>query len=463
MVRTDPSPYPSESQSPAASAAAPRASGPCPEPGREPCRAPLAEPAGVFGRLLPALQQAVAEAGYATPTPIQEQAIAPILQGRDVLGCAQTGTGKTAAFVLPLLQRLQAQRRPAAPGRPRALIVAPTRELAGQIGDSLRDYGRHLAFRQAVLFGGVGQQPQVRALRGGADIVAATPGRLLDLMNQGHVRLEAVEVFVLDEADRMLDMGFLPDIRRIIAALPARRQSLFFSATLEPEVVRLAHTLVRDAAHIAVAPQQPTVERIAQKVLFVDAAAKPNLLASLLASPGIRRVLVFTRMKHGANRVAERLDRAGIAAAAIHGNKSQTARNKALDDFKAGRVRVLVATDIAARGIDVDGITHVINYDLPLEPETYVHRIGRTARAGAGGDAISFCSAGERALLSDIERLIRKPIPQQTDHAHHSESARTAVGAAARPPPRQARPGRAPGGFRRPSAGGFSARPGRGR
>ena len=395
------------------------------------------KPAGVFAALLPALQRAVAEEGYTIPTSIQERAIPHILQGRDLLGCAQTGTGKTAAFVLPLLQYIANHPRARTPGRPRALIIAPTRELAAQIGDSLATYGRHVSFSLTVIFGGVGQQPQVQALRQGAEIVVATPGRLLDLMTQGHVRLEAVEVFVLDEADRMLDMGFLPDIRRIITRLPSKRQSLFFSATLQPEVIALANTLVRNPVHITVTPQQPTVERIAQKVMFVDQTAKPDLLAALLSDPGINRVLVFARMKHGANRIAERLEQSGIPSAAIHGNKSQSARNKAMADFKAGLVRVLVATDIAARGIDVDGITHVINYDLPLEPETYVHRIGRTARAGAEGDAISFCSACEREMLSSIERLIRKPIPVDTSHAHHSETARNAVGANARPVPRR--------------------------
>jgi ATP-dependent RNA helicase RhlE len=390
------------------------------------------ESSGVFSTLLPALQRAVAEEGYTLPTSIQEGAIPYVLQGRDLLGCAQTGTGKTAAFVLPLLQYITQNPQPRTPYRPRALILAPTRELAAQIGDSLSAYGRHVPFSQTVIFGGVGQHPQVQALRKGVEIVVATPGRLLDLMNQGHVRLEAIEVFVLDEADRMLDMGFLPDIRRIIARLPAKRQSLFFSATLEPAVIGLANTLVRNPVHITITPQQPTVERIVQKVMFVDQGSKPQLLVQLLSNSKINRVLIFTRMKYGANRVAERLEHAGITSAAIHGNKSQSARSKALTDFKDGRVRVMVATDIAARGIDVDGITHVINYDLPLEAETYVHRIGRTARAGAEGDAISFCSAGERAMLSSIERLIRKPIPVDTNHAYHSEAASRAVGAEAR-------------------------------
>ncbi|NLF23899.1 MAG: DEAD/DEAH box helicase [Lentisphaerae bacterium] len=373
------------------------------------------------------LRRAVDEEGYTVPTPIQEQAIPHVLAGRDLLGCAQTGTGKTAAFVLPLLQRIAENPCPVQPGKPRVLIMAPTRELAAQIDERLGAYGRHLRTRHAVIFGGVGQMPQVKALRAGADVVVATPGRLLDLMQQGHAGLDAVEFFVLDEADRMLDMGFLPDIRRIIARLPSARQSLFFSATLQPEVLALANTLVRDPARISVAPEQPTVERIAQVVRFVDQDNKGAAMTALLAEAGLTRALVFTRMKHGANRVAEKLSRAGIAAAAIHGNKSQNARNRALEDFKSGRVRILVATDIAARGIDVEGITHVINYDLPMEPETYVHRIGRTARAGASGSAVSFCSAAERPLLTAIERLIRKPIPVDARHPHHSAAAASAT------------------------------------
>ncbi len=401
---------------------------------------------GIFDALLPALQRAVAQAGYTIPTPIQEQAIPQVVQGRDLLGCAQTGTGKTAAFVLPLLQRIASQPRSGAPGRPRSLILAPTRELAAQIGDSLATYGRHIRFSHTVIYGGVGQNPQVQSLRRGVDVVVATPGRLLDLINQGHVHLDAIEVFVLDEADRMLDMGFLPDIRKIIGRLPSKRQSLFFSATLEPEVIALANTLVRNPVHITITPEQPTVERIIQKVLFVAQNDKPHLLTTLLKNRNIDRVLVFTRMKHVANRVAEKLAQSGIPACAIHGNKSQSARNAALAGFKNGRTRVLVATDIAARGIDVDGITHVINYDLPMEPETYIHRIGRTARAGAEGDAISFCSADERAMLNGIERLIRKAIPVDIDHAHHSEAARRATGSDARPPPR--RMNNRSGGFR---------------
>ncbi|MBM4154272.1 MAG: DEAD/DEAH box helicase [Lentisphaerae bacterium] len=441
--------------------------GPAPHP-----PAPSAAPSGdVFSLLLPPIRRAVAEEGYTTPTPVQVQSIPHLLTGRDLLGCAQTGTGKTAAFVLPILQHLVTHPRPAASMRPRVLILAPTRELAAQIGDSVKTYGRHVrGVTHTVIFGGVGQNPQVQALRRGVDIAIATPGRLLDLMQQGFARLDAVEIFVLDEADRMLDMGFIRDIRKVIAALPARRQSLFFSATLAPEVVELARTLVRDAVHVAIRPEAPAVERIAQSVMFVDKPRKDDLLAHLLRDPGIDRVIVFTRMKHIANRVAEKLGRVGVPASAIHGNKSQSARTSALAGFKAGRVRVLVATDIAARGIDVDGITHVINYDLPAEPETYVHRIGRTARAGADGDAISFCCAEERDDLRSIERLVRRPVPVESAHPFHSETARNATGAAARPPPKTGRgqPGRshaAPrgghGGGGHPG-GGHGARPFRG-
>ena len=392
--------------------------------------------AGAFGLLIPALQKAVAEEGYTTPTPIQEQTISLLLAGRDVLGCAQTGTGKTAAFVLPLLQFLATHRRPSASGRPRALILAPTRELAAQIGDSIRTYGRHARSTYSVIFGGVSQTPQVYTLRSGVEIVVATPGRLLDLMQQGFVKLDGIEYFVLDEADRMLDMGFLPDMRRVIAKLPAKRQSLFFSATLTRDALELARTLVHNAAHITVAPEQPAVERIAQSVMFVTKQDKDALLVKMMRAPGMDKVIVFTQRKHIANRVTEKLNNSGIPAAAIHGNKSQGARTQALGGFREGRVRVLVATDIAARGIDVDGITHVVNYELPNEPETYVHRIGRTARAGAEGDAVSFCSAEERDYLRDIERLLRRAVPVNNTHGFHSEAARLATGAAARPPPR---------------------------
>ncbi len=389
-----------------------------------------------FEALLPQIQRAAAEEGYHTPTPIQVAAIPHLLKGRDLLGCAQTGTGKTAAFVLPILDYLKKNDRVIARGRPRVLVLTPTRELAAQIGDSVRVYGRYLSLSHTVIFGGVGQRPQEQALSRRPAIVVATPGRLLDLMGQGFVKLNDVEIFVLDEADRMLDMGFIRDIKRVIAALPAKRQSLFFSATLQPDVVALAKTMVRDPVHVAITPEQPTIEKIVQKVLFVDRQNKDQLLVRLLKDGGMNRVIVFTQMKHAANKVCEKLQRAGITASAIHGNKSQGARTTALARFKTGEVRVLVATDIAARGIDVDGITHVINYHLPLDPETYVHRIGRTARAGAEGDAISLCNADERDALRAIERLLRKSIPVEMGHEFHSESARNATGSAARPPPR---------------------------
>ena len=396
---------------------------------------------GAFGELMPELQRAIAVQGYTQPTPIQEQAIPPLLKGRDLLGCAQTGTGKTAAFTLPILQYLHTEQRRLTVGRPRALVLTPTRELAAQIGESIEVYGRFLALRHTVIFGGVKQGPQERALRRGVDIVVATPGRLLDLMQQGLLMLDAVEVFVLDEADRMLDMGFLPDVRRVVTKLPAKRHSLFFSATLPHEIVELARTLVHDPVHITVTPEQPAVERINQKVMFVGRKDKDTLLCELLADPAVKRALVFTQMKFLANRVAEKLERAGIDAAAIHGNKSQNARTRALDGFKQGNTRVLVATDLAARGIDVEGITHVVNYNMPVEAETYVHRIGRTARAGADGDAISFCAAEERDYLRAIERLLRQPIPVNLDHPYHCEMSRNARGEAARPAPRAQRGG----------------------
>lgn len=386
--------------------------------------ASLAE--GVFATLLPELQRAVKERGYPGPTPIQAQAIPHLLDGRDLYGCAQTGTGKTAAFALPLLQHLVGSNKPRTAGRPNALILAPTRELAAQIGDSIGAYARHTGITHMVIFGGVGQQPQVRALRRGVNIVVATPGRLLDLMRQRALSLDAVSVFVLDEGDRMLDMGFVPDIRQIVRALPAQRQSLLFSATLPAAIVELAGAIVKDPVRVTIAPEQPAVERIDQKVLFVEKQDKIELLTSLLQDAATSRVIVFAQMKHAANKIARKLETAGIPADAIHGNKSQGARTRALARFKNGSARVLVATDIASRGIDVAGISHVINYDLPLEAETYVHRIGRTARAGAAGKAVSFCSAEERGLLRGIERLLRKSVPADVDHRFHSETARRA-------------------------------------
>ena len=347
---------------------------------------------------------------YEHPTPIQAKAIPVLLTGRDMLGIAQTGTGKTAAFLLPILQRLSEKRDPAGHRGARALILAPTRELAIQIGDAARTYGRHLNLRHAVILGGVGQNQQVRAMAPGVDIVIATPGRLLDLIEQGHVRLEKAAWFVLDEADRMLDMGFIRDVRKIVARLPKSRHSMLFSATMPGDVAKLAGEMLKDPVRVEVTPAATTVELIDQKVFFVNAPAKRDLLSRLLRDPHMSRVLVFTRTKHGANRVVKNLAHAGVSADAIHGNKSQNARQQALERFRAGRARVLVATDIAARGIDVDGVTHVINYELPNIPESYVHRIGRTARAGAKGIALSFCDPSERAHLRSIEKLTRRPI-----------------------------------------------------
>jgi ATP-dependent RNA helicase RhlE len=362
------------------------------------------------------LMQAVKESGYERPTPIQARAIPHLLQGRDLLGLAQTGTGKTAAFVLPMLQRLMETKKRAQPKSMRALILTPTRELAVQILESLKTYGRHLPLRSTQIFGGVGQNPQVDAMRRGQDVVVATPGRLIDLIQQGHVKLDGAEVFVLDEADRMLDMGFIRDIRRITPLLPKQRQTLLFSATMPNDVADLAKGLLKDPVRVEVAPQSTTAERIDQKVYFVARGHKRALLAQLLGTPEMSRAIVFTRTKHGANRLAEQLEKDGFGTAAIHGNKSQGARQQALNAFKNGKVKVLVATDIAARGIDVDGISHVVNYELPMEPEAYVHRIGRTARAGATGVAFSFCDHEERGLLRDIERITRMKVPVVEDH-----------------------------------------------
>ena len=373
------------------------------------------------------LLRAVRAENYTQPTPIQAQAIPYLLQGRDLLGIAQTGTGKTAAFALPILQRLSANPVPRRRGAVRALILTPTRELAVQIVENFRSYGRHLGLRSAVIFGGVGQQPQVENLARGVDILVATPGRLLDLMNQRHADLRELSIFVLDEADRMLDMGFIHDVKRIIATLPKERQTLFFSATMPGEVERLANGILKDPVRIEVTPQATTVERIDQRVFFVEAGNKHALLADLLKNKAIERALVFTRTKHGADRVAKHVARVGIEVQAIHGNKSQNARQRALGDFRDGNTRVLVATDIAARGIDVDGITHVINFEIPEVPETYVHRIGRTARAGRDGVALTFCDASEKSLLRDVEKLTRKPLTVVHDHSFHGPAARPAL------------------------------------
>ncbi len=413
-----------------------------------------------FAALIEPLQRAVSEEGYSIPTPIQEQAIPHLLEGKDLLGCAQTGTGKTAAFTLPLLQEMCQTNITPPKGRPRALILTPTRELAAQIGDSIATYGRHVRVSHTVIFGGVGQNPQVQALNRGVDVVVATPGRLIDLMDQGYVHLDRIELFILDEADRMLDMGFIPAVRKVIAKLPKKRHSLFFSATMPPVVEKLAVDMLCNPVKITIDPGKPTVERIDQKVMFVDKGHKNQLLIDLIDSHDMDKVIVFSRTKHGANNVVKKLTAAGITSAAIHGNKSQTARTKALAEFKAGKVRALVATDIAARGIDVDGITHVVNFDLPEEPETYVHRIGRTARAGLDGDAVSFCSAREREWLRQIENLIRKEVPVDLEHKYHSEVARLATGPDARPEPKgrqgHRRGGRSGGGR---SGGGGNRRP----
>jgi ATP-dependent RNA helicase RhlE len=394
--------------------------------------------------LVEPLQRALREEGYDLPTPIQASAIPPLLEGRDIVGIAQTGTGKTAAFALPILQRLAAERPPRAKLGPRALILTPTRELAIQIGESFRAYGRHLHLRQAVIFGGVGQGPQVAALRRGLDLAIATPGRLLDLLQQRHLRLDEVSIFVLDEADRMLDMGFIRDVRKIAAQLPRERQTMLFSATMPSEIDQLAATLLREPVRVQATPPATTVARVEQRVMFVPMPAKRALLASILEPAHVTRALVFTRTKHGADRVSRDLQTGRVAAEAIHGNKSQSARQRALEGFRAGRVRVLVATDIAARGIDVDGVSHVINYDLPHEPESYVHRIGRTGRAGAGGIAISFCAPEERSMLADIERITKRRLEvAEVDPAiartrspttHEQRQPRRERGSGARPP-----------------------------
>jgi ATP-dependent RNA helicase RhlE len=358
--------------------------------------------------LCASLVRAVEQEGYTSPTPIQERAIPHALAGRDLFGCAQTGTGKTAAFVLPILQRLAGAPRN---GGIRALILSPTRELAAQIGERASAYGRHLGLRHAIIYGGVGQRNQEQALAKSPDLLIATPGRLLDLMQQDIVRLDRVTVLVLDEADRMLDMGFIHDVRRIVATLPKERQNLLFSATMPREIAALAQNILVNPEHVSVTPVATAADTVTQSVFFVDKADKRALLERLLRSASMERALVFTRTKHGANRISEQLNRAGIEAAAIHGNKSQGARERALEGFRRGVTPVLVATDIAARGIDVEGVSHVFNYDLPNVPESYVHRIGRTGRAGASGSAISFCDREERGLLADIEKLLRRRIP----------------------------------------------------
>jgi ATP-dependent RNA helicase RhlE len=408
--------------------------------------------------LIPALESAVASEGYVEPTPIQARAIPHVLAGRDLLGLAQTGTGKTAAFALPILQRL-AKQPPAGRQRPiRCLILTPTRELAAQIHESFTTYGKHLQLRSFVIFGGVGMEAQKQALRAGMDILVATPGRLLDLEGQGLVNLKSLEVFVLDEADRMLDMGFIHDVRKVIRVLPRQRQTLFFSATMPREAQELADQLLKNPETVAVVPPATTAERVDQEAFFVEKADKRALLVDVLRDTAMRRVLVFSRTKHGANRIAEHLVKEGIGAEAIHGNKSQNARERALAGFKAGKTRVLVATDIAARGIDIDDVTHVVNFDVPEVPETYVHRIGRTARAGATGMAMTFCDADERQDFRAIEKLTRQDIPIVEGHPYESR-----VPMGARPPaaPPSSRPANHHGRRDLPGSGGRGRRRGR--
>jgi len=380
-----------------------------------------------------ALLRAVSEQGYTEPTPIQARVIPVVLAGRDVMAGAQTGTGKTAGFTLPLLERLMAGGPPSGPRRVRALILTPTRELAAQVAESVRVYGKYLPLKSAVIFGGVSINPQIAELRRGVDIVIATPGRLLDIAQQRHIDLSHIETFVLDEADRMLDMGFLPDIRRVIGLLPQRRQSLLFSATFPDDIRKLANKLLHQPESVEIGQRNATADKIEQAVYFVDKGGKRGVLSWLIGSQNWSQVLVFTRTKHGANRLAEQLVQDGLTAAAIHGNKSQGARTRALADFKRGAVRVLVATDIAARGLDIDQLPHVVNFDLPEVPEHYVHRIGRTGRAGNEGLAVSLVASDERGLLKDIEKLLRVALPvraltgyvptqrpeQRADQAHH--------------------------------------------
>ena len=364
------------------------------------------------------LLRAVKAEGHSKPTPIQEKAIPHVLSNRDVIGCARTGTGKTAAFALPILQNLGTKSHTR---YIRVLVLSPTRELATQIGENFKSYARHTPLKQTVIFGGVGQHPQVQAIKKGVDILVATPGRLLDLMNQGIVKLNRVEIFVLDEADRMLDMGFIHDMKRVIKQLPKKRQTLLFSATMPQAIQDFADTILIDPVRVEVNPQSSTAEKIDQSIFLVENNNKRNLLKHLLQNPELERVLVFMRTKHRANNLAKQLSRGRMKAEAIHGNKSQTARTRALQNFKDGKTRVLVATDIAARGLDIDDVTHVVNYDLPNIPESYVHRIGRTARAQASGIAYSFVSVDERAYLKDIEKLIGERIPIVEAHPFVSD------------------------------------------
>ena len=369
--------------------------------------------------LHPSLMEGLDAMGFEEATPIQEQSIPELVKGRDIVGCAQTGTGKTAAFVLPMLHRLVEQKQRSRPHCPRAVVLAPTRELASQISDNIRQYGRFLGLRQAVIFGGVGQFPQVRALQKGVDLLVATPGRMLDLMGQGHLNLGEVQFFVLDEMDRMLDMGFAPDLEKIRAKLPGEKQTLMFSATFPNAIKRIARDWVQDPKEVMIDVDEPTVEAIEQQVMFVKRESRYALLQSILSQEKVKKAVVFIQRKFAATKLAEKLRDKGLRSVSIHGNKSQPARSRALEDFRRGKVNLLIATDVAARGIDVDDITHGINFDLPTDPETYVHRSGRTGRAGASGVAISFCISQERFLLAAIEKHLGSKIPVNENHPFH--------------------------------------------
>lgn len=381
-------------------------------------------------KLDPSIQKAVVETGYTIPTPIQIQAIPLLLENHDLLGCAQTGTGKTAAFALPMIQNLISTRAKPNPKQPRSLVLVPTRELAIQVHESFLLYGKYTQIRTAVIFGGVGQNPQAKAIASGLDVLIATPGRLVDLMNQNLVSLKNLEIFVLDEADRMLDMGFIHDIRKIISYLPKQRQNLFFSATMPPDIEKLANSILVDPIRIDVTPVSSTVELISQSVMYTELADKKNLLLHLFKDKNFKKTIIFTKTKHGANKISELLNKNGIKTDVIHGNKSQSARQRALEDFRSGKNRALVATDLAARGIDIDDITHVINYEIPYVPETYVHRIGRTARAGKNGIAIAIAEADERSLIKDIEKVIGISIPVDRDHPYHAARVESHTGKA---------------------------------
>lgn len=404
--------------------------------------------------LIEPILKAVNDQGYTSPTPIQEQSIPILLKKKDLLGCAQTGTGKTAAFTIPILQHLETAPKTSERRRIKALIVTPTRELALQINESIKDYSKYTNIKSTVIFGGVNQNPQVNTLRQGVDILVATPGRLLDLMNQGFITLRYVDFFVLDEADQMLDMGFIHDIKKLLAKLPEERQSLFFSATMSPAIVTLSKQILGNPERVTIQPEKTTAERVGQSLYMVSNADKIRLLVDIIKERNAKSVLVFSRTKHGANKVVKLLDHEDIKSAAIHGNKTQAARVKALNGFKDGSIKVLVATDIAARGIDVSELELVVNYDLPNIAETYVHRIGRTGRAKASGDAISFCSAEERSWLRDIQKLIQQDIPLVKDHAYHDTSPEEAPPKQGGRGQRQQGGGNRGGGSRKPNSGG---------